>query len=429
MEIAQLTYPLLQDKAYVAVVPPGLTVRFIPRVGFSKSYAVFMTHYGSNDNAFVVPGKAEITTVPDGIAHFLEHQMFAKSWGDAFTKFAAWGADPNAFTGWTYTGYLFSTTDNFLECLRFLVNFVQDPYFTVQGTEKEKGIIEQEIRMYEDDPNWQVYFNLLTAMYQYHPVRKDIAGTAESVRSITKAQLDDCYNTFYHPSNMVLVVAGDVDPAQVIDAVAEELQKKNLKPQGEIKRVYPTEPESNREQSVLARMSVTTPLFALGFKDATVGERGDALLSKQITTDLALHAFLGKSSDLYNSLYDQGLIGRGFSFGYTGHPDHGYSVIQGESKDPAEVRRFVLQHLTQLIGEGISNERFELCRKVLWGEFLRQLNSVESVANAVAQSYFDDIDYLRFPEILQSITLDSLNQRLREHFSPKRAAFSTVLPS
>lgn len=429
MEITRCTYPLLQEEVYSAVLPGGLNIKVIPRPGFAKSYAVFMTHYGSNDSTFIVPGKTKPTEVPDGIAHFLEHQMFAKSWGDAFAKFSDWGANANAFTAWTYTGYLFSTTENFLDCFKFLIDFVQDPYFTEKGTEKEKGIIEQEIHMYEDDPNWRVYFNLLSAMYHQHPARKDIAGTVESVRSITKELLDDCYNTFYHPSNMVLVAIGDLNPAEVIAAAEEELARKGLKEQGEIERIHPEEPAGNRQTEISQKLAVTVPLFALGFKDSSVGERGDALFTKQLTTDLLLHAILGKSSDLFNSLYIDGLVGRKFSYGYSGFPDHGYSVIQGESKDPNAVRERILVALAKLTEQGISEERFELARKVLHGEFLRQLNSVESLANSIAENSFNGIDYLRFPEILDGITLADANAQLREHFAPERAVISTITPS
>ena len=427
MEITRCTYPLLQEEVYSAVLSGGLSIKVIPRPGFAKSYAVFMTHYGSNDSKFVVPGKSEPTEVPDGIAHFLEHQMFAKSWGDAFAKFSDWGANANAFTAWTYTGYLFSATENFLDCLTFLIDFVQDPYFTEKGTEKEKGIIEQEIRMYEDDPNWRVYFNLLSAMYHQHPARKDIAGTVESVRSITKELLDDCYNTFYHPSNMVLVAIGDLDPAEVIAAAEDEIARKGLKEQGEIRRIFPDEPAHNRQAEISQKLAVTVPLFALGFKDSSVGERGEALFTKQLTTDLLLHVILGKSSELFNSLYIDGLVGRKFSYGYSGFPDHGYSVIQGESKDPETVRERILSALAKVIQQGITEERFELARKVLHGEFLRQLNSVESLANSIADNGFNEIDYLRLPEILDGISLEDANTRLREHFAPERAVISTII--
>ena len=225
MDVRRCTYPLLAETTYSMELPSGLTVIAMPRSGFQRYYAVFMTKYGSNDSQFIVPGQTQPTEVPDGIAHFLEHQLFAKPWGSADERFAAWGASPNAFTSWTRTGYLFSTTDNFNDCFRFLIDYVLEPYFTVEGTEKEKGIIEQEIGMYDDDPGWQLTISLLQALFHQHPVRRDIVGTVESVRQINKQLLDDCYRTFYHPSNMVLVATGDFDPAVVLDMAAEQAQQ------------------------------------------------------------------------------------------------------------------------------------------------------------------------------------------------------------
>lgn len=428
MDIRKCTYPSIYEEVFTATLSSGLKVKIVPRPGFAKSYALFLTHYGSNDSVFMVPGKSSPIEVPDGIAHFLEHQLFAKEWGDAFQRFSDWGANANAFTAWTYTGYLFSTTHNFMECLRFLIDFVQDPYFTEKGTEKEKGIIEQEIRMYDDDPNWKVYFNLLDALYQKHPVRKDIAGTVESVRKITKELLDDCYKTFYHPSNMVLVVVGDVDPAQVIAAADDELKRKGFREQGEIRRIYPEEPVEIGKPAVNQRLSVTIPLFALGFKDGKVGERGEKLLKKQITTELILQAVLGKSSVVYNDLYNEGLLGKRFGFSYTGHPDHGYTIIQGESRNPQAVKERILGAFKTAGDHGISDEDLTRSRKVLMGDFLRQMNMVEAVATSIAVNTFDDIDYLTYPDVLGMITSGDVNRRLIEHFSPDRTAFSTVTP-
>ena len=437
MEVRRCTYPLLQEEVYTATLPSGLVVRVIPRKDYKKKYAVFMTQYGSNDSSFVlpgnngvtvVPGNNGVTEVPDGIAHFLEHQMFAKEWGDAFSRFSEWGASANAFTAWTYTGYLFSTTANFLDCFKFLIDFVQDPYFTEAGTEKEKGIIEQEISMYQDDPSWRVFFDLLAAMYHHHPVRRDIAGTVQSVRQITKGLLDDCYNTFYHPSNMVLVAIGDLDPAQVIAAAEDQLSKREYKKQEDIQRIFPEEPESLRQSIVSQKLAVSVPLFALGFKDKVSGEKGEPLLHKQVLTEVMLQSVLGKSSVLYNELYSEGLIGRRFGFSHTAHPDHGYTIIQGESKNPEQVRERVFTALRELRDSGINEQDFTNGRKVLHGAFLRQLNSVESIANTVAQSTFEDIDFLRYPEVLHEVTLDEVNQRLREHLAEELAAFSIVEP-
>lgn len=428
MSAKRIDYPLLQEAALVHTLPSGLTVIALPRSGYQRNYAVFMSKYGSNDNVFVVPGYNRRIEVPDGIAHFLEHQLFAMEDGSADLKFAEWGASSNAFTSWTRTAYLFSTTDNLFECLRLLVDFVQHPYFTTEGTEKEKGIIEQEIHMYEDDPDWRVHHNLLQALFHNHPVRLDIAGTVESTRKISRQLLEDCYRTFYHPANMVLVVAGDFHPHEVIQTVEEQLSQLEHLPQGEIQRIYPQEPAGVNQPRVTERLAVSNPLFALGFKDARVGWHGEALLRRQVMTEVVLQVAIGKSSDLYNQLYADGLIDEDFASGYTSYPDHGYSMLHGESKDPAQLYERLLHGLEDLRCRGIAADELERARRVLYGDYLQHFNSLESVANQVADGFFDGFDYLTYLNVLTSLTLDEVNQRMREHLDQAQAAFSEVLP-
>lgn len=227
-----IRYEHLQETLYYEVMDNGLHVYILPKPGFQKTYATFATKYGSVDNHFQVEGQ-EAVKVPDGIAHFLEHKMFEEPTGDIFATFASHGASANAFTSFDQTVYLFSATEYVNENIQTLVDFVQNPYFTDQNVEKEKGIIGQEIDMYADNPDWRVYFGLIEAMYQKHPVHIDIAGTVESIRTITKEMLYECYNTFYHPSNMLLFVVGGVDPQEVIDMVRSNQEQKDYKPQGE----------------------------------------------------------------------------------------------------------------------------------------------------------------------------------------------------
>ncbi|WP_145614081.1 EF-P 5-aminopentanol modification-associated protein YfmH, partial [Bacillus licheniformis] len=231
-----IEFEQLKETLYYEKMPGGLDVYVLPKEGFNKTYAVFTTKYGSIDNQFVPLGKDEMVRVPDGIAHFLEHKLFEKEDGDVFQQFSRQGASANAFTSFTRTAYLFSSTSNVEENLETLVDFVQDPYFTEKTVEKEKGIIGQEINMYDDNPDWRLFFGLIENMYQEHPVRIDIAGTIESISHITKDLLYECYETFYHPSNMLLFVVGPVDPEAIIRQVRENQQKKPYTDQPEIVR-------------------------------------------------------------------------------------------------------------------------------------------------------------------------------------------------
>ncbi|MEG2203785.1 MAG: pitrilysin family protein, partial [Oscillospiraceae bacterium] len=197
--------------------PSGLTLMLCPMKGFSTAYALFAARVGSIDDAFSL-GDGAYTEVPAGIAHFLEHKLFESEEGDAFDLYAKTGASANAYTSFDRTAYLFACTDHFAESLEILINLVTHPYFTEQTVQKEQGIIGQEIRMYEDDPEWRVYFNLLGALYHNHPIRVDIAGTVESISKISAETLYRCHQAFYNLNNMVLSVAGNFEIDTVLAA-------------------------------------------------------------------------------------------------------------------------------------------------------------------------------------------------------------------
>ena len=172
--------------------------------------------------------KLNITQVPDGIAHFLEHKMFEKEDGDVFQQFSKQGASANAFTSFTRTAYLFSSTSDTEKNLKTLLDMVQEPYFTEKTVEKEKGIIGQEITMYDDNPDWRLYFGVIENMYHHHPVKIDIAGTIESISHITAELLYECYNTFYHPSNMLIFITGPVNPEEIMEFIRADQDRKRL---------------------------------------------------------------------------------------------------------------------------------------------------------------------------------------------------------
>jgi predicted Zn-dependent peptidase len=232
----------VKEKLYVEKLENGLTVMIMPKKNIQKKYMIWATNFGSIDNKFIAPKDKEETNIPDGVAHFLEHKMFEQQNGtNSLDTLTALGVNANAYTTTDHTCYLFECTDNFYPAMDELMDYVQNPYFTDQNVEKEKGIIGQEIQMYDDYPSWAVYMNAMKCMYKNNPIIIDIAGSIESISKIDKEVLYKCYNTFYHPSNMVMCFAGDFEPEALIEEV-----KKRLKPtekHGEIKRIYPEEPE------------------------------------------------------------------------------------------------------------------------------------------------------------------------------------------
>ncbi|ENY8394343.1 TPA: insulinase family protein [Clostridioides difficile] len=420
---------ILKEEVYYEKLQNGLDVYFMPKRGFMKKYAILATNYGSNDLEFVPIGEDKKIRVNEGIAHFLEHKMFEQpDGGDAFDKFSKLGVNANAFTNFTMTAYLFSATENFYESLEHLIDYVQTPYFTDENVEKEKGIIAQEIKMYNDDPDWNVYFNCLKAMYVNYPARIDIAGTVDSIYKITKEELYKCYNTFYNPGNMALFVVGDLDVEKVIDVTKKSNNYKIDKLSKSIERFYPEEPESVKEKEVIEKFPISMPMFNIGFKDSNVGLKGKELLRKEIVTDILVGMLFKKGSKLYEDLYMQGLINENFGAGFSSQVDYAFSIIAGDSKEPKKVKEIILDYIEKSKKEGLSKEEFERTKKKKIGAFIKCFDSINFIGNSFISYVFKDINLLDYLDVIKDITFEEVEERLKEHFKEDYCVISIVEP-
>jgi predicted Zn-dependent peptidase len=420
---------ILKEEVYYEKLENGLDVYFMPKKGFTKKFAVLATNYGSNDLEFIPINKKEKFRVNEGIAHFLEHKMFEQpGGGNAFDKFSKLGASANAYTNFTMTAYLFSCTDNFYESLEHLIDYVQTPYFTEENVEKEKGIIEQEIKMYNDDPDWNVYFNCLKAMYVNYPVRVDIAGTVESIYKITKDELYTCYNTFYNPGNMTLFVVGDVEADKVMEISRKSNHYDIEKLEDNIKRFYPKEPDSINQKEVVAKFPISMPMFNIGFKDNHVGIKGKELLRKEVVTEILLDMIFKRGSEVFEELYMNGLINDNFGCGFTSQIDYGYTLIGGESSNPKEVRDTIIKYINKYHKEGLSETDFNRIKKKKIGQFLKYFDSVNFIANNFIAYKFKDINLLDYLEIIKEVEFKEIEERLRSHLNEEYCAISIVEP-
>lgn len=416
------------ESLYYGTHKSGLSIYIMPRKDYTSTYAIFGTKYGSVDSDFVVPGEEDITHVPDGIAHFLEHKMFEQEDGsNVFESFAKTGAMCNAYTSFNLTGYLFKSSSNPYAALKVLLDYVQKPYFTKENVDKEQGIIGQEINMGDDDPSWKLLFNFLKAMYHNNPVRLEIAGSVESIAEIDAEVLYKCYNTFYNLSNMSLVLVGDVDPDRAMEVVNKGIIKDE--PFGEeIKRVYPEEPKSICKKKIVDKMNVSIPLFMLGFKDNDIGYGGERLLRKDIEIEILTEMIFGKSSPLYEKLYNEGLINQKFSAEYEPQIDYGFTAADGESKDPEKVFDEVISYIDNLHKKGLSEEEFERIKKVIWGRYIRSYNDIGGFAHRFIALNFMDIDYTEYYNVYKNITFEDVKKRFEKHFDKEYAVLSVVEP-
>jgi predicted Zn-dependent peptidase len=418
----------LEEALLRAQLPDGPAVCVLPRPGYGKKFAAVTVRFGSIDTHFRLPEEAEARRVPDGVAHFLEHQLFAQEEGDAFDRFAALGASANAYTSYTTTTYLFSTAENFAEALRHLLDFVQEPYFTDAGTEKERAIILQEIRMYADHPGWRVRQHLHACLYHSHPVRHDIAGTAESVGEITTEHLRLCYEAFYHPANMAVSVVGDVAPERVLELVQDSLRRHPRGPWRPPVGLLPPEPASVVRRRCEDRMAVARPILAIGFKERQVPLRGRAQLERDLATEIGLEAVFGRSSPLYRRWYEAGLIDQGFGAGYYGEETFGLSRIGGETDRPEELEAEIRAAVDRVRREGVAAEDCERQRRARLGDFVREFNSPEALGPLLAELYFAGIDLFAYREVLETLTADQVSARLASHLDPDLAATVLVRP-
>lgn len=428
MKLSKKENQQTNEALYYGVHPSGLKLYLMPRKGYSQSYAIFGTRYGSVDSEFVVPGDSAATAVPDGIAHFLEHKMFDQPDGsNVFDAFSKYGGNANAFTSFNMTAYLFSATANLHDNLRVLLDYVQKPHFTNESVQKEQGIIGQEIRMYDDNAGWKVFFNFLGCLYQNNPVKKEIAGTIESISKIDAELLYKCYNTFYNLSNMLLFVTGDFDVEETLGVIEENILK-NDPFEEQIARIYPEEPAAVAKRYQEQKLSVAMPLFMCGFKDNDIGYGGTKLLKKTIETEILIEMLFGKSSDLYNNLYNAGLINANFSVEYNPQIDYGFTSIDGESKDPKAVFEQILDQVRTLRKDGLSPTDFERIKKVIWGRYIRSYNDIENYAHTFLSMQFTDIDYFDYDAVYKTVTFEDVQQRFLAHFDPEYAALSVVNP-
>ncbi len=416
----------IKEKAYVEELENGLKIIIIPKKNTKKKYIIWGTHFGSIDNHFIMPKTGEEVYIPDGVAHFLEHKMFEQPNGtNSLDTLMALGIDANAYTTNDHTAYLFECTSHFDEGLKELLDYVQHPYFTDENVEKEKGIIGQEIRMYDDDPGWQLYMNALDCMYKENPIKIDIAGTVESISEINPDVLYKCYNTFYHPSNMVLVACGDFEPQELLEKIKSQLLPKEN--QGEIKRIYPLKEEKINKEYKSVKMEVSTPIFMMGYKD-TQTEKAERV-KKHIAVEIILNMIIGKSSKLYEKCYKEGLLLAQPDFDYESNEQYSHVLISANSKDPKKVEEGILQEIEKMQKDGLDAERFEQIRRKIYGDYVIEYNSVGDIARMFLADTMKGVQSFDYIEQFETVTKEYTENILKELFKKENEVMSVVEPN
>ena len=416
-------YGALDERLFSGRLSNGLTVKVVPKPGFTRSLAYFVTDFGSIHTDFLLDGQKR--RVSAGIAHFLEHKMFELPQRDVSAEFAALGANVNAFTSFDMTAYYFSCTANFEESLRLLLEFVSTPYFTEESVQRELGIIDQEIGMNEDTPDSREFENLMALMYRAHPVRVPILGSRESLREITPGLLYDCHRAFYTPANMILCVVGDVDPHRVAEIAEEVLGTERKEPGVKLRPWQEDMTCPGREQRI--RMEVAMPSFQLGFKCESPGP-GEAAIREDVIGYLAAEALFGESSPLYLKLYEEGVIDSSFGGSFETLDGCALLTCGGDSDRPETVREAILREAERLAMEGIREADFLRMKRGAMGRRIRDLDSFDSTCFRLCAYHFMDFDYFAFPAVYGGVTAEEVRQFLERTVKEERCAMSVVEP-
>ncbi|GGA15715.1 EF-P 5-aminopentanol modification-associated protein YfmH [Psychrobacillus lasiicapitis] len=419
----------LEETLYHEQLPNGLDVYILPKKGFSKTFVTFSTKYGSIDREFIPLGKTEPVIVPDGIAHFLEHKMFEKEEGDVFQQFSEKGASANAFTSFTKTTYLFSSTDHVLDNTKTLLDFVQQPYFTEETVEKEKGIIGQEITMYDDQPDWRLYFGAIENMYKDHPVKIDIAGTIESIDKITADHLYECYHTFYHPSNMTVFVVGAVNPQEMMDFIKQDQAAKTFEAPQEIQRFFPTEQTNVAFSERSLQMDVQKPKVIYGIKATNTDISGEEMLNFELAMQVAVELLFGRTSTFYQDVYEKGLIDESYSADFSMEKGYGFTMIGSDTVNAEQLVEKIKQSIQSFAKEGqFTEEDLKRVTRKKIGFFLRALNSIEYIANQFTRYSFNDMNLFDVVPALENLKLEQVMQALESLKDEQTHTVFTVVP-
>ena len=413
----------VKEKACVEVLENGLKIIIIPKKNASKKYIIWGTHFGSIDNRFIMPKTGEEVFIPDGVAHFLEHKMFEQKNGtNSLDTLMAMGIDANAYTTNDHTAYLFECTDNFYEGLDELMDYLQNPYFTDQNVEKEKGIIAQEIKMYDDDPGWRLYMNALDCMYKNNPIKIDIAGTVESISKIDPDVLYKCYNTFYNPSNMTMLICGDFEPEEILEEVKKRLIEKEN--QGEIKRIYPEKDNCINIRYKEENMEVSTPTFIIGYKDTE--EINKEIVRKHIAIEILLNMIIGKSSDLYKKLYEEGELIVEPTLDYEFADQYAHIIVSGQTNSPEKILNEFKNTVKEFNEDGLDDKYFERIKKKIYGQYVAEYNSVSDIARMFLANEMKNINSFDYIEEYETVTKEYVQQVLKNVFKEENMVLSVV---
>lgn len=406
----------LDEQTYKTILKNGLEVYICKKKGFKKKIGMFGTKYGSVINDFVDITTNERIKVPDGIAHFLEHKLFEQEGANALDLFSKIGISSNAYTTFDHTVYFFETMDKFNEGIELLIKLVKTPYFTEENVQKEQGIIAQEIKMYDDDPCFSVYFNALRAMYNTNPVRIDIAGTVKSISHITKDYLYTCYNTFYSPQNMFIVIIGDVDVEATINLIENniKLYEKDYdtnQNRAKIETFSEKEEPNIAEKVIDKRMDIYMPQICIGYKLDIV--KGKDIIKRSIICDVISDLYFSKMTPFFEKEYEKGLLSDVPNLSYEGTSTFAHVILMASATNIDKLKADIIKYLEEIKNTDIDNKMFELIKRKKIGELIRRADNLNVSYRRIIESSLCNFDIYEDVNILKNLNKEDIKDFLQ----------------
>ena len=396
---------------YHEILDNGMNIYIIPKENVNGYYVTFSTKFGSIQDEFIPIEKKDMVKVPMGVAHFLEHKVFEQKDGvDPFTFYSERGCDANANTSNYKTTYLFSGTNNLSDGLNYLLDYVQSPYFTDQNVNKEKGIIEQEIKMYDDSPYYKLYDGVIYNAFVSHPIKYPIAGTVDSINKITKEDLYICYNTFYNPSNMFLVVTGNVDPKEIIDLVKLNQSKKNLKKNSQIIIKSYEEPDEVAIPLKHDYFDVQIPKVSIGYK-INIGNNKLNINDFKTYLSILFDIKFGSTSEFSEKLKEEKLITGDMDISIINTDKHVLVTLINESDNVDEVIKRIDEEIKEL---NISEDDFNRKNKIRKSASIFKSDSIYALNNKIMSNIinYDKIIYNEYDKI-DEFTFKQFNEIIK----------------
>ena len=417
MSYQLINHPTLGQMIH-EIMPNGLQVYLYPMEKLHSAYCILGTRVGSADDRYYMDG--HVCTMPAGVAHFLEHKLFESEDGDLFYKFGVTGANANAYTGFDRTCYLFSCTENLTQSLGILLDQLQNPYLTPENVEKEKGIIAEEIAMYDDDAEWRSSFNLLQSLYVNNSVRIDIAGTKESIMQISCETLQNAYRRYYHPKNQCLAIAGNMDVEEVLAVCRKNCTDVS---EFELQRVPVFEPREVNDHESVMHLPIAVPLVTLGYKEEVPAD----FITKIIDT-LLIELLVGETTTFYKQAYDAGIIGPTFGTEVFSGDDYHALLFSCETVKYREFVSAIKERIEYCRQNGLPREDFELIKKSIYGRRVRGFTRPESVATSMMSAHFVGKDLFWLTDVMKDITFDMVQERFSSVLFEQYSAVSLILP-